>query len=76
MTAKQAAKELGLSSELTIQNWLKGGHFPGARKRGRYWTFDPAEVARVKADMEATRGRNRTGNWRPVNGDAGEPPFL
>lgn len=29
MTTKQAAKELGLSSELTIQNWLKGGHFPG-----------------------------------------------
>lgn len=78
LTAEEAAKELGLSSALSMQNWLKGGHFPGAFQRNGEWFFDPVEIADVKQDMENIKERNRIhkGDYTIPDVDCGEPPLL
>lgn len=76
LTSAEAAKLLGLASPNTIENWLAGGHFPGAyQTRGGHWRFPRAEVEAVKRRMEALRERNRKGDLA-VSDCTGESPLL
>jgi hypothetical protein len=62
LTAKEVAKLLDLSLEDgTIENWLKGGHFPGAfiHQDGN-WLYPKQEVENFKSAMEALKFRNHT----------------
>jgi len=63
LTSEQAVELLGISViPDTVKNWLKGGHFPGAVKVGDDWRFSRTEVEAVKAQMEALRQKNLTGD--------------
>ena len=48
LTISEAATLLGVSSATTVENWLAGGHFPGAfQNADRHWRFPRHEVEAV-----------------------------
>lgn len=79
LTESQAAVYLGVSSPDTVQNWLKGGHFPGAFKDHEgHWRFLKSAVEAVKSRMQELARRNHEGDVLPPNEDHGslEAPLL
>ena len=66
LTTTQAAKILGIESLATIENWLHGGHFPGASqiKEGQ-WSFKFSEVLAVKEFITELNRKNGLGDLTP-----------
>ena len=66
LTSSEAAELLGVSSAKTLQNWLAGGHFPGAfQNADGHWRFPRHEVEAVNRRIEELRGRNARGEVVP-----------
>ena len=62
----QTAKLLGVTSYLTIYNWLKGGHFPGSFTTPEgHWRFPKHEVLAMKDHMLEIRRRNEANDMTP-----------
>ncbi len=79
LTISEAATLLGVSSATTVENWLAGGHFPGAFKNADgHWRFPRHDVEAVNGRVEELRGRNARGEVVPD--DLGDmtpaPPLL
>lgn len=65
MTRKEAESFLGLTT-LTMDNVLKGGHFPSYTNTG---DFAEAEVMEWKQMCDEIKERNRTGDMSPPDCD-------
>ena len=79
LTISEAATLLGVSSATTVENWLAGGHFPGAfQNADGHWRFPRHEVEAVKRRVEELGARNARGELAPD--DLGDmtpaPPLL
>jgi hypothetical protein len=79
LPSSDAATLLGVSSATTVENWLAGGHFPGAfQNADGHWRFPRHEVEAVKRRVEALRVFNARGELAPE--DLGDmtpaPPLL
>ena len=59
---EQACAELGLATDTTGENWLKGGSFPGALKGNGMWTYSRKELEAVKKSLAALRARDERGD--------------
>ncbi len=64
---------------VAVENWLAGGHFPGAFKNADgHWRFPRHDVEAVNGRVEELRGRNARGEVVPD--DLGDmtpaPPVL
>jgi predicted nucleotidyltransferase component of viral defense system len=78
LTISEAATLLGVASATTVENWLAGGHFPGAfQNADGHWRFPRHEVEAVKRRVEELGARNARGELAPDDrGDMTPPPLL
>lgn len=53
-----AANYLGITSQLTVDNWLKSGNFPGSYQKDGIWYFNFEELKKVKNRIEELRLQN------------------
>jgi len=77
LTAAEAATILGISSEMTVKNWLEGGSFPGVvRTESGEWRAPLEEVLKVKKRMCDLVEKNQAGDMTPTDCDDESWPVI
>jgi len=53
----EVARHFGVNVD-TVRGWVLAGHFPGARRLGRYWYIPPKDVAKFNPPGSGRRPEN------------------